>query len=1045
MLRRSALPGISTAAALALSCAAPTLRADFPTPTDNQAMTIPYAKAEESLSKMQLPPGFKATVFAAEPDVMQPIAMTWDQKGRLWIAENYTYSDSKERFDMKLRDRILIFEDKNNDGRYDERKIFWDEAQMLTSIERGYGGVYAMCPPHLLWIPDKDGDDVPDGPPQVLLDGFETKADSRHTFANGLKWGPDGWLYGRIGISSTSWIDVPGTPKENRLPTAGGIWRYHPVRKIYEPYCHGTTNPWGMDWDENGEMFFINTVIGHFWHGMRGAFLKRMHGEPPYEHVYGLIDQHADHYHWDTGKSWTDSRNASGNKHDELGGGHAHVGMMIYQGTNWPKEYRGKVFTLNLHGRRANVERIEKQGSGYVAKHEPDMFKTADPWFRGIEIQYGPDGGVYMLDWSDIGECHENDGVHRNSGRIYKITYGDAVKPKEADLTKLSDEELVKLQLSDNEWLVRMARWELRERAIKGGNLTATIKQLLAMHDGASDTRTKLRSVWTAGYIFDASSKEVMSATMADLKSHLDQWLASKDDALKSSAIHLVYTYNKKMAGAMPPNASEKDKANMEKYFEELADTAVTHIAASTPRQRLAWAETLSVWNDAQKLKLASALVAYGEDAKDHNLPLMYWFGIRDLPATDLVNLAKGCRIPLVTELIARRTAEDMETNPAALNTLLVFAKDQEGRNMLDTTDAILRGLTTGFTGWRKAQKPEAWDKFSARVASLKCDTFDQKLRDLNVLFGDGRALDEVKRIVKDGNADVNARMAALKTLIDAKDADLRKTCESLLDVRSLNTVAARGLAAFDDPAIGELLVKNYRKFYPAERPAVLDTLVSRPAFAAALLNALAAGRIERADVTAMQARQIRGFNDEALTKKLAEAWGEQRESSEDKKKLIADLKTRLTKDALAKADVNAGRLVFNNVCAACHTLYGQGNHIGPDLTGSGRHDLSYLLDNIVDPSAMVAADYRMTVMTLKDGRILSGNVAAKTQRTVTLKMVGQETTVERTEIAKQEEFPMSLMPEGLLLTLNEQQQRDLVAYLQTYAQVPLPAASAAK
>jgi putative heme-binding domain-containing protein len=302
-----------------------------------------------------------------------------------------------------------------------------------------------------------------------------------------------------------------------------------------------------------------------------------------------------------------------------------------------------------------------------------------------------------------------------------------------------------------------------------------------------------------------------------------------------------------------------------------------------------------------------------------------------------------------------------------------------------------------------------------------------------------------VKRIVKDGNADVNARIAALKTLIDAKDADLRKICESLLDVRSLNTVAARGLAAFDDPAVGELLVKNYRRFYPAERPAILDTLVSRPTFATALLNALAAGRIERADVTAMQARQIRAFNDEALTKKLAESWGEQRESSEDKKKLIADLKARLTKDALAKADVNAGRVVYNNVCAACHTLYGQGNHIGPDLTGSGRHDLSYLLDNIVDPSAMVAADYRMTVMTLKDGRVLSGNVSAKTQRTITLKMVGQETTVERTEIAKQEEFPVSLMPEGLLMTLNEQQQRDLIAYLQTYAQVPLPATSAAK
>ncbi|MFZ4766624.1 MAG: PVC-type heme-binding CxxCH protein, partial [Roseimicrobium sp.] len=220
--------------------------ADFPTPTNNQKVTTPFLSPKEALAKMHLPPGFKATVFAGEPDVQQPIACCWDEKGRFWVAENYTYSDSAERFDMKLRDRILIFEDTDNDGVHDKRTVFADNLQMLTSIERGFGGVYALCPPHLLWIPTKD--DKPAGPPQVLLDGFSTTAASRHTFANGLKWGPDGWLYGRVGISSTSWIDAPGTPQEKRQPTAGGIWRYHPTRKIYEPFCHGTTNPWGMDW-----------------------------------------------------------------------------------------------------------------------------------------------------------------------------------------------------------------------------------------------------------------------------------------------------------------------------------------------------------------------------------------------------------------------------------------------------------------------------------------------------------------------------------------------------------------------------------------------------------------------------------------------------------------------------------------------------------------------------------------------------------------------------------------------------------------------------
>lgn len=207
--------------------------AAFPEPRNNQPETIPLLKSADALTKLHLPEGFRATLFAAEPDVRQPIALCWDERGRLWIAENYTYADGKERFDLKLRDRIIILEDTDHDGKFDKRTVVTEDVQMLTSIERGLGGVWAMCPPNLLFIP-MDGD-KPAGPPQVILDGFSTTAASRHTFANGLKWGPDGWLYGRVGISSTSWIDVPGVEKAKRQPTAGGLWRYHPIKKSSNP------------------------------------------------------------------------------------------------------------------------------------------------------------------------------------------------------------------------------------------------------------------------------------------------------------------------------------------------------------------------------------------------------------------------------------------------------------------------------------------------------------------------------------------------------------------------------------------------------------------------------------------------------------------------------------------------------------------------------------------------------------------------------------------------------------------------------------------
>ncbi len=414
---------------------------EFPAPYNSEPDQSKPMAAAEAAAKMRLPPGFKATVFAAEPDVQNPIGMAWDARGRLWVAENYTYAERGKKFDLNLRDRILIFEDKDGDGHFDTRKVFTDEVQMLTSIEVGHGGVWVMCPPQLLFIPDRDRDDVPDGAPEVVLDGFTVPPENYHNFANGLRFGPDGWLYGRCGASSPGDIGVPGTPAEQRIPLRGTIWRYHPQRKTVEVLSSGCTNPWGHDWNEHGELFFINTVNGHLWHDFAGAHFVRPHTIDPNPRAYTLIDQHADHWHFDTAEGWSKSR---AEKATALGGGHAHVGMMIYLGDNWPAEYRGHLFTLNLHGLRANQEILERSGSGYVGRHGADFFFCGDPWFRGMELSYGPDGGVVVLDWSDTGECHESTGVHRTSGRIYKITYGEPKRSEVGDLAKLGRKPVAK-------------------------------------------------------------------------------------------------------------------------------------------------------------------------------------------------------------------------------------------------------------------------------------------------------------------------------------------------------------------------------------------------------------------------------------------------------------------------------------------------------------------------------------------------------------------------------------------------------------------------
>ena len=254
----------------------------------------------------------------------QPIALATDSRGRLWVAENYSYAERERNFDNRFRDRIIILEDEDLDGSFDKRTVFWDKGRRLTSVEIGYGGVWVLDAPNLLFIPDRDGDDKPDGEPVVMLDGWNDSR-VRHNIVNGLRWGPDGWLYGRHGILATSSVGPPGASPDQRTKINCGIWRFHPTRRTFEVVCYGGTNAWGMDWDSNGEPFYINTVIGHLWHIIPGAYYRRMYGEHFNPNVYRVIEQTADHFHWDTKERWSDIRKLGvTNTTDEAGGGHAH-------------------------------------------------------------------------------------------------------------------------------------------------------------------------------------------------------------------------------------------------------------------------------------------------------------------------------------------------------------------------------------------------------------------------------------------------------------------------------------------------------------------------------------------------------------------------------------------------------------------------------------------------------------------------------------------------------------------------------------------------
>jgi putative heme-binding domain-containing protein len=249
-----------------------------------------------------------------------------------------------------------------------------------------------------------------------------------------------------------------------------------------------------------------------------------------------------------------------------------------------------------------------------------------------------------------------------------------------------------------------------------------------------------------------------------------------------------------------------------------------------------------------------------------------------------------------------------------------------------------------------------------------------------------------------------------------------------------------QGLTRFDDPAIGEELARNYGSFHPSERLAVIEALVSRPSFARGLLNQMEAGKIPRSELTALHARQIRSFGDAELTARLSEVWGELRDSPRDKQEAIDRLKTQLTNERLAGGDLRVGRGVFHTNCANCHRLYGTGGTVGPDLTGSGRHNLDYLLENLLDPSAVVNKDYRMSIVRIGDGRVLNGLILSQDDKRVVLQTAKEKLTILREEIEEIAATTLSPMPDGILQPLTGKQVRDLFSYLMGAGQVELPA-----
>ena len=973
---------------------------------------------EAAAKAMTVPDGFHVQLAAGEPQVHQPVAFTIDERGRLWVAEAFTYPIRAP--EGEGRDKVIILEDRDKDGTFEHRKVFAEGLNLVSGLEVGFGGVWVGAAPYLMFIPDRNGDDVPDSEPEILLDGWGYQ--DTHETLNAFIWGPDGWLYGCQGVFTHSRVGKPGAPDEERAPLNCCVWRYHPTRHEFDVFAHGSSNPWGVDFNDHGQAFITACVIPHLFHIVQGARYHRQGGQHFNPYTFDDIKTIADHAHYAGNirdHAWWGRNEAVA--HDDThaaGGGHAHCGAMIYLGDNWPRQYRNTIFVNNIHGNRVNNDILTREGSGFVGSHGKDFLFANDKWFRGINLKYGPDGSVYLIDWYDKNACHRRTPEiwDRTNGRIYRISYGD-VKPTEVDLASLGDGELVKLHFHENEWYVRTARRILQERnaprtvAPQGetarGTVSVPLRNLLTGLLYGSPVDRRLRTLWTLHSVGGLSERLTLDLLNED---------GAESEYIRAWATQL---------------ALEDGKAS-EAVLSKLVDLSRTDRSAVV---RLYLASALQRLPLDSRWEIASGLVSHPEDEHDHNLPLLIWYGVEPLVPGNpqkALDLAAASRLTVVSRFIYRRAAVDDGALPHLLSAL--GNTNDENRQAI-----MLAEITTAVRSRGRLDMPETWPAVYAKLAKSKSDAIREQAQFITVKFGDKSIFPALREIVADADTHTDSRLSALGALLAGQDAQLPPILQSLLDDSSVRSAVIKGLARFDDPNTADAILSRYGGFGESEKQDALATLASRPRYAHALLDAIDGKRLPRKDLTAFTVGQMQLLKDDKLVARVNDVWGTLRATPAEKQKLIAQYKRQLGPQALEGADQSHGREVYKKNCGKCHKLFGDGGEIGPDITGSNRSNLDYILQNILDPSAVVGKDYQMTTVITNDGRTVSGLIKTENDSALTLHTINEDAVIDKSDIDIRKKSELSLMPEGQLKEMNRAEVRDLIAYLAGRRQVPLP------
>jgi putative membrane-bound dehydrogenase-like protein len=959
----------------------------------------PALSPQEAIAAMTVPEGFSVELVASEPDIVNPVAMTFDERGRIWITESLEYPRKQPG---RGKDRVKVLEDTDADGRADKFTVFTDGLNIPSGIAVGYGGVWVANSPDILFYPDADRDAKPDGPPQTIVTGFG-RSDT-HELPNSLTWGPDGYLYGLNGVFNHSHVKYAKENPNFKEDHPGwqftcAMFRIHPVTREFEIFCEGTSNPWGIAFDHEGSAFVSACVIDHLWHLVRTGYYHRQGG--PYPPFTWKIDSIVKHTHQKA----------------------AYCGLEYYDSDAYPEQYRNKLYMGNIHGGCINVDKLQRDGSTYFATGEPDFLTANDAWFMPVSQKTGPDGCLYILDWYDRYHCYQDAnrdsaGIDRLKGRLYRVRYKDTPRAKAFDLAKESDEQLFERLNRPNGFFRDGAMRLLIERRtmLDGARGDSVVRLAEAvMFEGTQPLDARLRAAWVA-----LALKQPRESLVLRL-------LADREPAFRAWAYRSISNNG----------ASSKLWEQARSLADDPSPDVLLQIAITLGRT--GWPEKVAA--------LTQVLANAGDDKLIPHIVWQNFYPLLGKQADKFVAQGNILKTPSVAaiaprvmdRILARKESDDASQAAALFSRLFEASEDKEGANTAAARQCLQ--MLTARVQSGEVEAASLRQGFGAvlfPLVSFENHPLHVDAAILSASWGDPSGLGMVQRLIDSGSFDAGETARLMAGLIAGckqsprlKQQVLSLATKLLVSPRSSEYTSAilGSLDKLDEAGVGELVLNVYPTLAPQVKPKAIELLTQRTIWARPLVEAIGAGKIPANALNVNQVQRLLALKDNELTAAVQKYWGSIRTTRDPaREKLVTEMRKLIR---TTPGDAHRGIEVFNRVCGQCHKIYGQGQEVGPDLTGNGRASLEQLLSNVFDPSLVIGAIYQPRVVQVADGRIVTGLLVEDSPQRVVLKVQGgKQETIAREDIEAMKVSELSLMPEGLEKQLKPQEIADLFAFI---------------